>query len=62
MFVDLNYFMFSELSEESIINPDPDADQCCGSGMFIPDPNFFHPGSRVPGSKRFPDPDPHQRI
>ncbi len=22
--------------------------QCCGSGMFIPDPNFFHPGS---GSK-----------
>jgi hypothetical protein len=27
--------------------------QCCGSGMFIPDPNFFHPGSRakkIPGS------------
>jgi hypothetical protein len=20
--------------------------QCCGSGMFIPDPTFFHPGSR----------------
>jgi hypothetical protein len=19
--------------------------QCCGSGMFIPDPNIFHPGS-----------------
>jgi hypothetical protein len=19
--------------------------QCCGSGMFIPDPNFFHPES-----------------
>ncbi len=19
--------------------------QCCGCGMFIPDPNFFHPGS-----------------
>ncbi len=19
--------------------------QCCGSGMFIPDPDFFHPGS-----------------
>jgi hypothetical protein len=19
--------------------------QCCGSGMFISDPNFFHPGS-----------------
>ncbi len=29
--------------------------QCCGSGMFIPDPNFFYPGSKffsilVPGS------------
>jgi hypothetical protein len=22
--------------------------QCCGSGMFIPDPNFFPPGSRIP--------------
>jgi hypothetical protein len=33
--------------------------QCCGSVMFIPDPNFFHPGSRV---KRIPDPDPHLRI
>jgi hypothetical protein len=21
--------------------------QCCGSGMFIPDPNLFHPGSRI---------------
>jgi hypothetical protein len=21
--------------------------QCCGSGMFIPDPNFFHPGSEL---------------
>jgi hypothetical protein len=21
--------------------------QCCGSRMFIPDPNFFHPGSRI---------------
>jgi hypothetical protein len=28
--------------------------------MFIPDPNFFHPGSRVENS--IPDPDPHQRI
>jgi hypothetical protein len=28
-------------------------EQCCGSGMFISDPNFFHPGSRdkkIPGS------------
>jgi hypothetical protein len=21
--------------------------QCCGSGMFIPDPDFFHPGTRI---------------
>ncbi len=29
--------------------------QCCGSGMFIPDPGsqFFHPGSRA---KKIPDP------
>ncbi len=33
--------------------------QCCGSGMFIPDPNFFHPGSRIQGQKGL---DPHQRI
>ncbi len=35
---------------------------CCGSGMFIPDPNF--PGVPDPGCKifRIPDPDPHQRI
>jgi hypothetical protein len=35
--------------------------QCCGSGMFIPDPNFFHPGSRV---KKIPDPapQPHQKF
>jgi hypothetical protein len=35
--------------------------QCCGSGMFIPDPNFSLPD---PGSKRFriPDPNPHQRV
>jgi hypothetical protein len=26
--------------------------QCCGSGMFIPDPDFIHPGSR----SRIPDP------
>jgi hypothetical protein len=26
--------------------------QCCGSGVFIPDPNFIHPGLRIsdPGS------------
>ncbi len=21
--------------------------QCCGSGMFIPDPTFFHPVSKI---------------
>jgi|LakMenEpi03Aug12_release.lakeMendotaPanAssembly.Ray.scaffolds.fasta_scaffold1121098_1 hypothetical protein len=21
--------------------------QCCGSGRFVPDPNFFHPGFRI---------------
>jgi hypothetical protein len=27
--------------------------QCCGSGMYIPDPGFerFHPGYRIPGQK-----------
>jgi hypothetical protein len=25
--------------------------QCCGSGMFILDPNFFHPGSLIEGPK-----------
>jgi hypothetical protein len=34
-------------------------DQCCGSGMFIPDPKFFHPGSEF---FPFRIPDPHQRI
>jgi hypothetical protein len=29
--------------------------QCCGSGMFIPDPNFSIPD---PGSRRFRIPDP----
>jgi hypothetical protein len=36
--------------------------QCCGSRMFIPDPNFFHPGSRILGQKDSGlDPDPHQK-
>ncbi len=26
--------------------------QCCGSGIFIPDPNIFHPGSRVKKKSR----------
>jgi len=33
--------------------------QCGGSGMFIPDPTFFHPGSELSPSRI---PDPHQRI
>jgi hypothetical protein len=30
--------------------------QCCGSGMFIPYPTFFHPGSRI---RLFSIPDPN---
>ncbi len=30
--------------------------QCCGSGMFIPELNFFHPWSRI---RIFPIPDPN---
>ncbi len=33
--------------------------QCCGSGMFIPDPNFFHHGSRI---RILPVPDPWSLI
>ncbi len=36
--------------------PDPETQkQCCGSGMFIPDPGsqFFHPGSQIQGQKDF---------
>jgi hypothetical protein len=33
--------------------------ECCGSGMFIPYPPFFHPGSELSPSRI---PDPHQRI
>ncbi len=33
--------------------------QCCGSGMFIPDPTFFHPGSWITDLNCF---HPHQRI
>ncbi len=36
--------------------------QCCGSGMFIPDPNFFPSRIPDPGPTRFPDPHPHQRM
>ncbi len=37
--------------------------QCCGSGMFIPDPGhvFFHPGSRI-RSVSIPDPGSRIRI
>jgi hypothetical protein len=33
--------------------------QCCGSGIFFPDPTFFHAGSDLSPSRI---PDPHQRI
>jgi hypothetical protein len=33
--------------------------QCCGSEMFIPDSNVFHPGSRI---RIFSIQDPHQII
>ncbi len=29
--------------------------QCCGFGMLIPDPNFFHHGSRITGSEFYPE-------
>ncbi len=32
--------------------------QCFGSGLFIPDPNFFHPRSRIQGLKDYRIPDP----
>ncbi len=36
--------------------------QCCGFGMFIPGPYFFHPGSQGQQDSRIPDLGPHQRI
>jgi hypothetical protein len=33
--------------------------QCCGSRIFIPDPIFFHPGSKV---DKIMYQDPHQRF
>ncbi len=32
--------------------------QCCGSGMFIPDPGSDFFPSRIQGSKKHPIPDP----
>jgi hypothetical protein len=40
-------------------DPDPAIFQCCGSGMFIPDPTFSHPGSRI---RTVSIPDPRSRI
>ncbi len=34
--------------------------QCCEYGMFVPDPNFFHPGSWIP-DPNFSIPDPGSR-
>ncbi len=41
-----------------ILYPSP---QCCGSGMFIPDPNFFPSQMSYPIFSQ-PKSDPHQRI
>jgi hypothetical protein len=43
-FLKFSFFVFAAVIKI------PTRIQCCGSGMFIPDPNFF------PGSIRFPDP------
>ncbi len=51
-----------EIFKETEMFPYP----VCASGMCIPDPNFFHPESRIQGQKdsRIPDPvpHPHERI
>jgi hypothetical protein len=66
--IGIRKFFFLNLKEEKISIPDIDTDtgiQCCGSGMFIPDPGsrisdlgsrILDPGSRIsdPGS-RIPD-------
>jgi hypothetical protein len=38
-----------------LLDDDLREEQCCGSGMFIPDPTFFHPGSRI-RTVSIPDP------
>jgi hypothetical protein len=61
---ELKIFNFPNLVErfKVAIGTSSVADPECLS--WIPDPNFFHPGSRIsdPWSKRLPDPHPHQRI
>jgi hypothetical protein len=49
----LRYIVISLNRKSSLIDT-LSSTQCCGSGMFIPEPNFFHPGSRIS--------DPHKRI
>ncbi len=58
LFPDIKRKLIDELESSNIPGK-----QCCGSGMFIPDPNFSKPdlGSRVKRS-RIPDSDPRQRI
>ncbi len=49
-----------------LLGSPPPCIQCCGSGMFIPDPgsDFFPSRNPEPGSELSPSriPDPHQRI
>ncbi len=47
------YLITQRLMFELYSKCNKDDEQCCGSGMFIPDMNFPIPD---PGSKRFPDP------
>jgi hypothetical protein len=40
------------LCQETQPPPSPHSSyQCCGSGIFIPDPNFFHSEARIQGQK-----------
>jgi hypothetical protein len=41
----LGYIVISLNRKSNLINMSSSI-QCCGFGMFIPEPNFFHPGSR----------------
>jgi hypothetical protein len=45
--------IFFRVVQIRVVEPEPEPqNQCCGSGMFIPDPEsqiliFTHPGSRI---------------
>jgi magnesium-transporting ATPase (P-type) len=62
-FTSLPIFVFALLEQERrkliLHTISKRVQQCCGSGMFIPDPNVFQPGSRI---RIFAMPDPYQII